>query len=279
MPDGIRLLRDGHTTWLKWHRARKTAADLPFTGERILEGLKLGASVEVDLVRHGGGGFAVLHDFLLDRDTTGHGRVADTSPELLRTLFLRGRDGRPTAHRPMLFEDLCALIAAGQDISPAAVLQLDLKEDASALTPEVVKSFAASATPVARHFILSCGHPEALHRLAEAVPSLPIGFDPCHEGAIDRLLATRDFTGFVDGAVAQFPSAEMIYLDHRLALSAAEHDFDLIGAFHDRGKRIDAYTLKSADAADAAIAEQLLDMRADQITTDDPVGLEASLEG
>ena len=136
MPDGIRLLRDSHTTWLKWHRARKTAADLPFTGERILEGLKLGASVEVDLVRHGGGGFAVLHDFLLDRDTTGHGRVADTSPELLRTLFLRGRDGRPTAHRPMLFEHLCALIAAGQDISPAAVLQLDLKEDASALTPE-----------------------------------------------------------------------------------------------------------------------------------------------
>ena len=147
------------------------------------------------------------------------------------------------------------------------------------LTPEVVESFAASATPVARHFILSCGHPEALHRLAEAVPSLPIGFDPCHEGAIDRLLATSDFTGFVDGAVAQFPSAEMIYLDHRLALSAAEHDFDLIGAFHDRGKRIDAYTLKSADAADVVIAEQLLEMRADQITTDDPVGLEAALEG
>ena len=71
----------------------------------------------------------------------------------------------------------------------------------------------------------------------------------------------------------------MIRLRLGLALFAAEHDFDLIGAFHDRGKRIDAYTLKSADAADVVIAEQLLEMGADQITTDDPVGLEAALEG
>jgi glycerophosphoryl diester phosphodiesterase len=277
MPDGIRLVRAGHTTWLKWHRARKTATDLPFTAKRILEGLKLGASVEVDLVRHGGGGFAVLHDFSLDRDTTGHGRVADTPPDMLRTLHLRDAEGRPTAHRLMLFEDLCALIAAGQGISPEAVLQLDLKEDAAALTPDLVDAFAAAAAPVARHFILSCGHPEALRRLAQAVPNLPLGFDPCHEGAIDRLLATRDFSGFVAGAVAQFPAAEMIYLEHRLVLFAVEHGFDLIDAFHNAGKRIDAYTLKSAGPADVATARRLLDLRADQITTDDPVGLEAAV--
>ena len=160
MPEGIAVVRGGHTTWLKWHRARKTAGDLPFTAARILEGLRLGASVEVDLVRHAGGGFAVLHDFVLDRATTGTGRVADTPPEVLRTLFQRDGNGNPTAHHPMLFEDLCALIAA----------------------------------------------------------------------------------------------------------------------FHAAGKRIDAYTLTSADAAAVAIARRLLDLRADQITTDDPVGLEKALE-
>jgi glycerophosphoryl diester phosphodiesterase len=278
MPDGISIHRGGHTTWLKWHRARKMAGDLPFTGARILEGLRLGASVEVDLVRHAGGGFAVLHDFVLDRDTTGIGRVIDTPPEMLRTLFLRDGDGRPTAHRPMLFEDLCALIAAGTGISPQAVLQLDLKEDAAALTDAVVESFAASAAPVARHFILSGGHPEAIRRLADAVPNLPLGFDPCHEGAIDRLTTTRDFPGFVAGAVAQFPAAEMMYLEHRLVLFAAERGFDLIDAFHNAGKRVDAYTLTSTDAAAVAIARRLLDLRVDQITTDDPVGLENALE-
>lgn len=278
MPDGIAITRGGHTTWLKWHRARKMAGDLPFTGERILEGLRLGASVEVDLVRHGGGGFAVLHDFVLDRSTTGTGRVADTSPAVLRTLCLRDGNGQPTPHRPMLFEDLCALLAAGQGIAPQAVLQLDLKESAAALTDAVVASLAAAATPVARHFILSGGHPEAIRRLADAVPNLPLGFDPCHEGAIDRLVQTRDFAGFVAGAVAEFPRAEMIYLEYRLVLFAAEHGVDLIAAFHYAGKRIDAYTLTSADAAATAIARRLLDLRADQITTDDPVGLEKALK-
>jgi glycerophosphoryl diester phosphodiesterase len=279
MADGLAIVRGGHTTRLKWHRARKRATDLPFTAERMLEGLKLGASVEVDLIRHGGGGFAVLHDLALDHDTTGSGRVAETPPDELRALFLRDAAGQPTAHRLMLFEELCALIAAGQGISPEAVLQLDLKEGAAAITPEVVRTFAASAAPVARHFILSGGHPEAIRRLADAVPNLPLGFDPCHEGAIDRLLATRDFDAFVTDALAQFPAAEMIYLDHHLVLFAAEHDFDLIGAFHEPGKHIDAYTLTSADAANIEIAEKLLALKVDQITTDDPVGLEAVLGG
>jgi glycerophosphoryl diester phosphodiesterase len=277
MPDGVAIVRGGHTTWLKWHRARRTAGDLPFTAARILEGLRLGASVEVDLVRHAGGGFAVLHAFVLDRSTTGTGRVTATPPEVLRTLFQRDGNGKPTAHRPMLFEDLCALLVAGAGISPQAVLQLDLKEDAPALTAGVVASFAASAAPIARHFILSGGHPEAIRRLADAVPDLPLGFDPCHEGAIDRLIETRDFAGFVAHAVAEFPRAEMIYLEYRLVLFAAGHDFDLIDAFHAAGKRIDAYTLTSTDAAAVAIARRLLDLRADQITTDDPVGLEQAL--
>jgi glycerophosphoryl diester phosphodiesterase len=277
MADGIAVSRDGHKTMLKWHRARKAAGDLPFTGERILEGLRLGASVEVDLVRHAEGGFAVLHDFGLDRDTTGTGRVADASAATIRSLYLRDPAGNPTAHRPMLLEDLCTLIAAGGAIAPTAVLQLDLKEDTAAIDAVVVKSFAASVTPVARHFILSGGHPKAIGRLADAVPSLPMGYDPCHEGAIERLRTDRDFAGFVATALAAFPRAKMLYLDHHLVLFAAEHGFDLIAAFHAAGKTIDAYTLNRADAATATIAEQLLALRVDQITTDDPVGLERLL--
>lgn len=277
MGEGIAIVRNGHRTMLKWHRARRHVSDLPFTAERILEGMRLGASVEVDLVRHGDGGFAVLHDFNLEHDTTGAGRVADASAETLRGLNLRDAEGQPTPHRLMLLEDLAALLAAGEGISPDAVLQLDLKEDAPAIDPGLVAGFAASVTPVAHHFILSGGHPAAIGLLADAVPALPMGYDPCHEGAIERLMATRDFTGFVADAVAAFPRARMIYLEYRLVLGAFDEGFDIVAAFHGAGKTIDAYTLNFATAETAALADRLLALKVDQITTDDPVGLEALL--
>ena len=177
----------------------------------------------------------------------------------------------------MLLEDLAALLAAGEGISPDAVLQLDLKEDAPAIDPGLVAGFAASVTPVARHFILSGGHPAAIGLLADAVPALPMGYDPCHEGAIERLMATRDFTGFVADAVAAFPRAGMIYLEYRLVLGAFDEGFDIVAAFHGAGKTIDAYTLNLATPETAALAERLLALKVDQITTDDPVGLEALL--
>ncbi len=169
------------------------------------------------------------------------------------------------------------MLAAGEGISPEAVLQLDLKEDAPALDARVVDSFAASVTPVARHFILSGGHPKAIGLLADAVPALPMGYDPCHEGAIERLLASRDFTGFVADAVTAFPRAQMIYLEYRLVLGAVDEGFDIIAAFHGAGKTVDAYTLEAATAETAAIAQRLLALKVDQITTDDPAGLEELL--
>ena len=69
----------------------------------------------------------------------------------------------------------------------------------------------------------------------------------------------------------------MIYLEYRLVLFAIEHGFDLVAAFHAAGKTIDAYTLNAANRKTAAIAETLLAFRVDQITTDDPVGLERLL--
>lgn len=277
MAEGIAVVRDGHRTLFKWHRARRHGTDLPFTAERILEGMRLGASVEVDLVKHADGGFAVLHDFNLDHDTTGTGPVAAASAPLLRNLYLKDASGQPTAHRLMLLEDLAALIAAGDSISPYAILQLDLKEDAPALGEREVATFAASITPVARHFILSGGHPRAIAALGDAVPLLARGFDPCHEGTMEALLICRDFPAFVTGALAAAPGATTIYLEHRLVLFADAHGFDLIAAFHHAGKTIDAYTIKAANGESAAIAERLLALKVDQITTDDPVGLEALL--
>jgi glycerophosphoryl diester phosphodiesterase len=276
MSDPVAVVRDGHRTLLKWHRARRRATDPVFTGRRILEGMALGASVEVDLVVHADHGFAVLHEPVLGRETTGQGRVADTSAETLRTLQLRGNDGRPIADRVMLLDDLTALLAGGT-LHPDALLQLDYKEDASVLDARTLASFAQSVGPVAGNLILSSGDAESVRLLTETAPGIRVGYDPCDDDAMAELAATSDYATFVRGALAASSAAEMVYLAHPLVLAAADAGTDLIGAFHAGGRLVDVYTIQRADAAARPLVERLLALRADQLTTDDPEGLAAML--
>jgi glycerophosphoryl diester phosphodiesterase len=126
--------------------------------------------------------------------------------------------------------------------------------------------------------IVSSGEAESVRLLTGAAPGIRVGYDPCHGDALERLAETSDFAGFVANAVADFPNAEMVYLAYPVVLAAADAGFDIIGAFHAAGRRIDAYTIKTADATTRPVVERLLELRVDQITTDDPEGLSALLE-
>jgi glycerophosphoryl diester phosphodiesterase len=86
-------------------------------------------------------------------------------------------------------------------------------------------------------------------------------------------MATRDFAGFVREAVAASPRAEMIYLAYPLVLEVDKAGFDIVAAFHAEGRRIDAYTIQVADEGSRPRVQRLLELRVDQITTDDPEGL------
>jgi glycerophosphoryl diester phosphodiesterase len=271
MTDPIAITRNGHRTWLKWHRGRRRLSDPVFTGARILEGMRLGASVEVDLVIHKDRGYAVLHDLTLERETTGVGAVAETRAADLRRLFLRDNDGAPLDEHVMLLEDLSALLAEG-GFHPDALLQLDFKEDEKALDALAIATFRAAVAPVAKHMILSSGDAAAVALLTTGVDGLRIGYDPCHDDAIERLQQTQDFSGFVRDAIMASPNAELIYLHYELVLAAADAGFDMVAAFHAGERRIDAYTIKTADADTAPVIERLLDLKVDQITTDDPEG-------
>ncbi|GLQ57881.1 glycerophosphodiester phosphodiesterase [Devosia nitrariae] len=276
MHSDIFIDRDGHRTWFKWHRARRHGSDPVFTGRRILEGMQLGASVEVDLVVHADRGMAVLHNLTLERETTGNGRVRDTSAQTLRALNLRGNDGAPIADKVMLLEDLAALLARDGAHSDA-LLQLDYKEDAAALDAQTVANFAAALAPVARHFIISSGDAASVAMLSAGLPDLDIGYDPCHGGTLAELRATGNYAAFVADAIAAAPRATLIYLAYPVVLEAEEAGFDMIGAFHAHGRRVDTYTLQRADVEGIAIAERLIALKVDQITTDDPHGLGAAL--
>ena len=74
------------------------------------------------------------------------------------------------------------------------------------------------------------------------------------------------------------PAAEMIYLAYPMVLAAEDAGFDAIAAFHAAGRRVDAYTIKTADMETLPFVRRLLALRVDQITTDDAEGLAALLE-
>jgi glycerophosphoryl diester phosphodiesterase len=274
MTDPIFIERQGHRTWLKWHRGRRTVTDPVFTGARIVEGMRLGASVEVDLVVTGDKGFAVLHDKVLDRETTGHGVVAATSDGAIRQLRLRDNQGEPIAEPVMLLEDLCALMKQG-GVHPDALLQLDYKEDETVLDARAIENFARATRPVARNMIVSGGSAEAIRMLTEAVPGMLRGFDPSDESRFRAALAAGKLQGFVDEALAAMPNADMIYLAWEIVIYSADAGFDIVGAFHEHGKRVDAWTIRAADAETKPIVERLMGLKVDQITTDDPDGLNA----
>lgn len=269
--------RDGHRTWLKWHRGRRTAADPVFTGSRILDAMALGASVEVDLVIHADAGCAILHNFSLEKETTGQGLVRETSAEALRQLQLRGNDGAPIADRVMLLEDICALLAQNPP-HPDALLQLDFKEGNAAVSDAVVANFARAVAPVASAMILSGGDFTAISRLAAAVPGLRTGYDPCFGEPLAQLQATGDFGRFIGDALATAPDAGMIYLAYDIVLAADDAGFDIVAPIHAAGRRLDAWTIRSVDDETLPKVWRLLALKVDQITTDDPEGLKAALD-
>ena len=276
MTDPIFVDRHGHRTWLKWHRARRRPDDHAFTSARILEGMRLGASVEVDLVVHGGGGWAVLHDFELDHQTTGHGLVRETSAEVLRGLHRRADDGSVLPDRVSLLDDLCALLRHNPPAS-GALLQLDVKEGLAALDGRSVAGFSRAVAPVAGSMIISGGDAAAISALAGDTPGLAVGHDPCHDDKIARLVSTNDFAGFLRDGLAESPHASMIYLAYEIIVEADAAGFDMIGACHAAGKRVDAWTIQRVTPETLACCERLLALGVDQITTDDPEGLAAAL--
>ncbi len=268
----IHIERNVHRTWIKWHRGRRRLSDPVFTGERIIDAMRLGASVEVDLVIHADDGCAVLHDLDLDRETTGSGKVRDTGADTLRQLHLRDDEGRPIAEKVMLLEDLCALLAR-EGVHPDALLQLDFKEDLQALTPQVVANFGKSVAPIAGSLILSGGDFDAIALLAKAAPFIATGYDPCYGESLARLRATGDYREFIEQALVTAPDARMIYLAYDIILAAEDAGVDIVAPVHAAGRRVDAWTINRITPQTIAQIERLLRLKVDQITTDDPEGL------
>lgn len=271
-PDGVAIIQDGHVVRLKWHRLKRRAGDTPFSPAQLAEAMALGASCEIDIRLHGEGGFVVMHDATLDRETTGSGPVEAATAAAIGRLQMRDVNGTPTGAPVLLLEDVVSL--AAQDAAPGTEIQLDLKAPADTITPAIARRFADLVRPLADRFVLSSLDFDAVQRLAAGFPELAIGFDPCASGIADRLVERSAFDAFVGETLVVAPDATMIYLDYRLILQAATLGYDVVAAFHRADRAIDAYTLNTTHPNATGILRTLVALKVDQITTDEPIALE-----
>lgn len=270
---GLEISHEGHRTLLKWHRLRRRMSDPLFSAEVMKAGFALGASMELDLRVRGDGGFVVLHDDVMEGETTGHGLVAEKSHADLVGLRMKEGD------RPLVFsEDLSAML---QSAHPDALLQFDMKDDYETIGEKGIAHLAEHFQSIAASIIVSAGSLELIVAVKEKLPHLRRGIDPT-----DKLAEIQQAQGWK--AVEQELLADLrgptepdtIYLNWQLILDAAKGGSDLIAICHSEGKGVDAwtYTLKQPESGFSDAEWQdfsaLIALKPDQVTTDEPIAMQ-----
>lgn len=264
---------NGWKTRLKWHRLLRRFDGANFSGQTLAEGLALGASMEIDLRMRADGGFVLLHDPVLEGETTGHGAVIDSLPSDLWPL--RMKDG---GHALTLSEDLAEDLGTSH---PEALLQFDMKDDFATIGTRGIRHLAEHFGAAGSKIIISAADPTLIVACGEALPGLMRGIDPT-----DSIAASWQADG-LNAAEAELLSAltgpaepDTIYLQWELLVKAAQAGFDMIALCHDHGRKVDAWTFNPVQpetgfsANDLNRLETLLRLRPDQITTDESPAME-----
>jgi glycerophosphoryl diester phosphodiesterase len=247
---------------------RRLKSDPAFLRENLAAALRCGAACEVDIVLTADGHALCLHDRTLDRETTGGGRVADTTRAEIERLHQRGPDGAPLESAPLFLDEVAAIV---DEIGAApALVQLDVKARAHAFTTTVLDRIArvVGANPGA--FIASAYEWEAVQRVVAAARGMHSGFDPL---AFYPRSFDLDADGYRDVAARMFaaaPGASIYYLEARLILAALDCGVDLVQEVIGTGALVDAWTVDADHPELNTVLRRLIDAGCHQITSNDP---------
>lgn len=272
---GLQIVASGQVTRLKWHRLRRSLADPEFGAAVMAEGFRLGASMELDLQVRGDGGFVLLHDDRLDRETTGTGPVAGQTGPQIAALRYRMQDCAP-----ILSEDLAGMLGAAH---PRALLQFDMKNTWEEVGPRGLDHFEALFADRLDCIIVSGGSLPLIRALALRMPDLKRGYDPTDD--LLDLWPAAGLAGVERHLCAVLRDAvkpDKIYLQWQMVVDAARGGLDMVALARAEGVQVDAWTHKMAAPAQGFSEAEwgefaaLMALRPDQITTDEPVATEAA---
>jgi len=261
--------------------------------------------VELDISPLADGEFLLLHDGLLDRDTSGSGPVNALTTDQVNSLF--------HVWQGAVTEEPVGLLSHALDLlsrhSHPIELQLDLKPHAP-LDNEVLERLVTELQPVKDRVRVTSVADWALRRLRALDADLPLGFDPLlyldvsphqaeeHGLAIppfrmgaygywdDHPLATRRWgetanylAARAEALWAHVPPGGIWYIRAGLLAQALADGFNWMADLHHRGAQVVAWTLNEDQPSDVELACSLAMAGVDRITTDDPPALADALAG
>ncbi len=262
----------------KWHRLKRRRSDPPFLRANLEAGLAARAPLEVDLRATADGHWVCLHDATLERETSGCGPVSAYRRAELLGLRQRGEDGRLLADPPLLLDELARAVRRAPGLPPGLV-QLDVKEPLARLDDALLAGFARALDGIAPAFTAGGCEVPLIEALARAAPGIAKGFDPL--AAYEEAGLPGDAEGFRslgEATFAAMPDAAIFYLQIELVLAAAAQGVNLPGIVRQRGALVDAWTL-DADRPDVlGVLERLAALGCAQVTSNDPLELEALWE-
>ena len=265
------------TPRLKWHMLRRHKSDAAFLRENLALALHSGAACEVDIVLSADGHALCLHDDTLDRETTGHGRVADATRATIERCRQRGADGAALDSAPLFLDEVAAAVAALGTVAPASV-QLDVKSPAQALTKGALDRIARVLRDHADAFIASAYEWETVQRFVAAAPGLHAGFDPLAFYPSTLELDAEGFRKVAARTLATAPNASIYYLEAKLIVAALAHDVDLVKEVTGAGAQVDAWTIDADHPQLCGVLRRLIDVGCRQITSNDPERLQRLIE-
>jgi len=272
--------------------------------EAVKASLQAGAAfIEIDVNALAEGDYLLVHDDLLESETSGQGAVIDSTPAQIRRLFIKV-DGAVTRYPAALLSDVVDQFKG----YPRAHLQLDFKNVRPLPTDEPLERLLRLVEPLGQRVIVSSGADWQLRRLRKLAPRLLLGFDvmwniawqpageerdprdfPRRMGAYgyydDSILATEKHWPTADylrdrceSVLGLVPEPSVFYLEHNLIAQSLRDGFNWAELLHAHGIRLDAWTMDVTDPVAVENVPALLASGVDLFTSNTPQAMARLLD-
>jgi len=258
--------------------------------------------VEIDVTALRDADYLLVHDPLLEAETSGDGPVAECSAADARRL--KFRCSSESAVSVPLLSDVVALFA--QRASDTR-LQLDFKNTRPFPDDEPLQRLAQLLEPLGSRALVSTNADWQLRKLRRIAPWLDLGLDihfyldwqepdrarapetyPRQYGAHgywdDHPLAREKFWSAADylgdrcaSLVGLVPGVSTFYVSYRLLRRSLDDGFNWAAALHAQGIKLDAWTMDVTSRGAMSALQRLYDAGVDQFTTNTPRALAAAL--
>jgi glycerophosphoryl diester phosphodiesterase len=262
------------------------------------------AFIEVDITALSDDDYLLVHEFDLEAETDGAGPVSACTPGQARMLHIKRR-GELTVHRVPLLSDVVSLFLA---LGGGTRLQLDFKNVYPLASDEPLHRLVKLIEPLGQRVLVSSGADWQLRKLRRIAPWLMLGFDimfyidwgpegkardpralPKQRGAYgyyddhpiaqQRIWSTAEYLrDRCESLMGLVPDVSVLYLDYPLIAQSLMDGFNWAEACHERGIKLDAWTLDATNAEAVAILPRLLSAGVDLFTTNTPKALRHMLE-